>query len=955
MKYQKVFFLFFLLFLICLIYLFTFAQSVGYIQIKGDPEADVFLDNKPVGKTHPQSGNLILKDVPAGNHEVRIAKEGYYTQSIRIDLKANEVYLCEVSLKPKIGSLLIETIPVDCIIEIPQLGIDQENKGNKTKKYWEISVPIGKYTINFTASGKKVRYNLEVEEGVRKRLLVDILNNKVKEIQPVLTWDKTYGGSEDDSAFSLIQTTDGGYAVAGYTESKGAGKYDGWIIKLDSQGNMVWDKTYGGSEDEWLHSLIQTTDGGYAGAGFTSSKGSGIADFWIIKLDSQGNMVWDRTYGGSGLARANSLIQTTDGGYAVAGEDDAWLIKLDSQGNMVWDRNYGQGSFEWVYSLIQTTDGGYAVAGDDAWLIKLDSQGNIVWNRTYGGSGLDCAYSLIQTTDGGYAVAGSTSSKGSGTADLWLIKLDSQGNMVWDRTYGGNWNDWATSLIQTTDGGYAVAGYTRGSFNPSKGSGTQDLWVIKLDSQGNMVWDRTYGGSGLDCASSLIQTTDGGYAVAGFTSSKGAGKYDVWIIKLDDQGNLISSLEDLKIETEAKGTDNNFNITQTIPVPSFDYYQWEVGLPGFTKPGEKTYFKTPKPEVIQLLSPIDGATVSSGNITFSWNPVSNATKYQFVLYNSQGKIALDTTVNKTSIKVALGIEETITWKVRAGDSSGNWGDWSSTWSLTLKSTTVSNESSPQISETTYSLTGSLYCPDKRGYPCNSCSSASGYINHFKGFNVLTTNEDCYVKLVYQNGAYIGNKNNCEVTIKGEKWLGLEDQSGTLLTEEIKKGNFDFKPANLFTKTTMTFPQDGYQYEVFTYQFEKGIFPQAYAWPNGVANYGQCVWWAAKRWVEEVDSQNLFPFYPSSIKAANIEPIGSDYQPKECDVLIDYNPDKAIELGHYGFVEKVEDDKIYITQFNWIKPGEVYNYVEGKWREGATDLFYSNNPSNEYYFNYYYRK
>jgi len=193
---------------------------------------------------------------------------------------------------------------------------------------------------------------------------------------------------------------------------------------------------------------------------------------------------------------------------------------------------------------------------------------------------------------------------------------------------------------------------------------------------------------------------------------------------------------------------------------------------------------------------------------------------------------------------------------------------------------------------------------------------------------------------------------------------------------------------------MTFPQDGYQYEfadagkefrlylsrntkeafqavpwqklsveirnketnkVFTYQFEKGIFPQAYAWPNGVANYGQCVWWAAKRWVEEVDSQNLFPFYPSSIKAANIEPIGSDYQPKECDVLIDYNPDKAIELGHYGFVEKVEDDKIYITQFNWIKPGEVYNYVEGKWREGATDLFYSNNPSNEYYFNYYYRK
>jgi len=303
-----------------------------------------------------------------------------------------------------------------------------------------------------------------------------------------------------------------------------------------------------------------------------------------------------------------------------------------------------------------------------------------------------------------------------------------------------------------------------------------------------------------------------------------------------------------------------------------------------------------------------------------------------------------------------------------------------------------NDSSSQISEITYSLTGSLHCPDTRGYPCNSCSSAKGYINHFKGFNVLTTNEDCYVKLIYNNGAYIGNQNNCEVTIKGEKWLGLENESGTELVEEINKGNFDFARANKFIERTMNFPEDGYNYEfanngkefrlylsrnreeafkevpwknitveiknkktdkVFKYKFQKGIFPQAYSWSNGVANYGQCVWWAAKRWVGEVDSQNLFPFYPSSPQVANVRKIESDYQPERFDILIDYIP--GGQPGHYGFVEKVEGDKMYISQFNWMKPGEIYNYIIRTWNGKATNLFYSYNPSNEYYFKYYYRR
>jgi len=435
-----------------------------------------------------------------------------------------------------------------------------------------------------------------------------------------IIWDKTFGGSSYDLAFSLIQTTDGGYAIAGYTQSKGAGESDAWILKLDSQGNKLWDKTFGGSDNDEAWTIIQTNDGGYAISGYTESKGAGEEDAWILKLDNQGNLLWEKTFGGSDEDVAIYIIQTTDGGYAIsgyteskgAGESDAWILKLDKEGNLnenseapesteksemvTWDKTFGwsneddgaysliqtndggyavagwtyfrdvnyydvgvmkldyTGNIEWdqtfggsgydkAYSIIQTTDGGYVIAGEtsfraaeeyDVFIIKLDSQGDMIWVKTYGGSDSDKAESIIQTTDGGYAIAGYTESKGAGRLDFWLIKLDSQGNMIWDKTYGGNGIDRAYSLIQTTDGGYAVGGWTE-----SKGAGSSDAWVIKIDNQGNIVWDKTYGGNGEEVANSLIQTTDGGYAVAGYTSSKGVGKRDTWLIKLDSQGKII--------------------------------------------------------------------------------------------------------------------------------------------------------------------------------------------------------------------------------------------------------------------------------------------------------------------------------------------------------------------------------------------------------------------------------
>ena len=366
-------------------------------------------------------------------------------------------------------------------------------------------------------------------------------------------WNRTYGGANDDFAQSMVQTNDGGYALAGYTKSYGVGTptyYNFWLVKTDSAGNHLWNKTYGGNKDDYAYSLVQTGDGGYAIAGYTFSHGVGIpnhSNFWLVKTDSSGNMQWSKAYGENRDDIAYSLVQTGDGGYAIAGStnsgassEDFWLVKTDSSGNMQWSKTYGGSASEIAYSLIRTSDGGYAIAGytgsygaggHDFWLIKADSAGNMQWDKTYGGTVMDEAYSVVQTGDGGYAVAGSTNSWPviSDYYNFWLVKTDSSGNMQWGQPYGGSASEIAYSLIRTSDGGYAVAGYT-GSY----GAGGHDFWLVKTDSAGNMRWSKTYGGPSGDECRAVVQTSDGGYAIAGSTSSYPVvgTYYNFWLVKI---------------------------------------------------------------------------------------------------------------------------------------------------------------------------------------------------------------------------------------------------------------------------------------------------------------------------------------------------------------------------------------------------------------------------------------
>jgi hypothetical protein len=360
-------------------------------------------------------------------------------------------------------------------------------------------------------------------------------------------WSRTFGGPSGECGSCLDQTQDGGYIITGYTYSYGAGDHDLWLVKTDARGETAWTRTYGGTDHDEGRAVQQTQDGGYIVAGSTESFAAGRKAAWLIKTNAYGDTLWTKTYGGW-YNFGFSVQQTRDGGYILAGgaesgnANDAWLAKLDADGNVTWNKTYGGAGYEGIVSVRQTQDCGYIVAGYtssfgaggyDVWLIKTDSSGDSVWTRTYGGTGEEEGYSVQQTRDGGYAISGCTDSYGAGVLDAWLIKTDTHGDTIWTRTYGSFSYERGWSVQQTPDDGYIIAGYMC-----DIGAGGGDVWVVKTDASGNKAWDLALGGTSDDLGYSVQQTKDGGYVVVGTTESFGAGGEDVWLIKLDSEGKV---------------------------------------------------------------------------------------------------------------------------------------------------------------------------------------------------------------------------------------------------------------------------------------------------------------------------------------------------------------------------------------------------------------------------------
>ncbi len=332
----------------------------------------------------------------------------------------------------------------------------------------------------------------------------DILVIKTNELGDT-TWTKTFGGANDNEyGFCVQQTTDSGYIVSGVASSFADVSGDMYLIKLNISGDTMWTRTYGGIGGEWGSFVQQTNDGGYILTGQTPAFGAGGFDAYLVKVDAAGNLSWTKTYGGSGLEIGYAVQQTSDGGYILtgqidsygAGSGDFYLVKTDSLGGVVWTKAYGKGGTEAGVTIKQTTDGGYIIGGtsEDALgplgpnmcLIKTNAVGDTLWAKLYGGAMIDECYEVVQTTDGGYIMCGkSFSFSTSGDYDVYVVKVNAQGILQWSKTYGasgsGSKNDIGYSIQQTFDGGYIVSGESMFGF----GVGLKNVYLIKTDSLGN--------------------------------------------------------------------------------------------------------------------------------------------------------------------------------------------------------------------------------------------------------------------------------------------------------------------------------------------------------------------------------------------------------------------------------------------------------------------------------------
>jgi len=361
-------------------------------------------------------------------------------------------------------------------------------------------------------------------------------------------WAVTCGGCYPDEAYSIQQTADGGCVVAGNTASFGASFTNMWILKLNSDMGIVWQKSCGGSGPDVAYAIQETVDRGYVVAGKTSSYGAGSSDIWVLKFHSDGTTAWQKTYGGTDADVAYAIQQTSDGGYILAGETespispnkDIWVLKVNPDGDISWQKTYGGPWDDVAYSVRQTLDGGYILAAHthavddesgDIWVLKLHVDGSTAWQKTYGGDDDDRALSIVATPDGGYAVAGATESYGAGSSDIWVLKLHADGSSAWQKTYGGDSYDAGYAMQQTSDGGYVVAGWTS-----SFGVGYGDIWVLKLNADGSVAWQNTYGDADMNVASAIQQTSDGGYILTGRSYVSGEDGRDFVILRLDANG-----------------------------------------------------------------------------------------------------------------------------------------------------------------------------------------------------------------------------------------------------------------------------------------------------------------------------------------------------------------------------------------------------------------------------------
>jgi hypothetical protein len=358
-----------------------------------------------------------------------------------------------------------------------------------------------------------------------------------------IDFELVLGASQRDRGIDLIQTSDGGYAVLGYTSSFGQGGEDLYLVRLDEQGQELWSQTYGGQSLDNGWSVFETESGDLMLFGFTGSSGAGGLDYYLVRTDPEGEVLWESTYGGVEDEYGWDLSPTADGGFVLAGQTesygsgdiDGYLIKVDGDGRQQWSQTYGGAYEDRLYSVDLCNDGGYILTGTSGenssrrnlYLVRTDAQGDLLWEVRLGEDEDDVGHDVRQLEDGTFAIAGYTMNYGAERYDAMLLRVDADGNVIWRRLYGNYLEDRTISLALTQDGGFLLGGYSQ-----SYGNGNWDIYLVRADSEGDLVWFGVFGELGNETGYTFIEVDDGSVALTGETYSSNLGGGDLIILKI---------------------------------------------------------------------------------------------------------------------------------------------------------------------------------------------------------------------------------------------------------------------------------------------------------------------------------------------------------------------------------------------------------------------------------------
>lgn len=362
-------------------------------------------------------------------------------------------------------------------------------------------------------------------------------------------WTRVYGGPASDYIQSARHTEDGGYIFCGATESYGAGGWDAYILRTDAEGDTLWTRTYGGTDNDNASSFDDTAEGDFIVTGETASFGAGDHDIYLFKMDADGDTIWARAYGGAGYERGTKVVETQDGRYAVfgrtssygAGDFDFYLVFVGSDGDTLSTHTYGGTGTDIGFAIQETHDGGFILggvtnsygAGDfDFFLVKTDSQGSLEWQETYGGAGMEWCHDALQCADSGFVILGSTETWTHGSTDMYIVKTNASGDTLWTRVYGTVYSDSGNSVRQTEEGGFIVAG-----FSGDWAAGWGDLYMLRTDALGDTLWTQMYSRGPVgnrETSGEIFIDTDGYFILTGQCETGGSGVYDGWILKIRD-------------------------------------------------------------------------------------------------------------------------------------------------------------------------------------------------------------------------------------------------------------------------------------------------------------------------------------------------------------------------------------------------------------------------------------